>query len=479
MSQAAASAQPLAQGAATEPSASLFRTTGLLGVAMAVTRLCNLGVVATLARGAGTSAVGLYGLATLAASFIALAGSLGFSTYSTRERASGLMTDNEVGAVHCGRLVVASTATVLVYTIASRVLSPLDAIGFTGFAGAVLLDQWNETAWALIRGTRRAYQEALTNGVTYGALLLVALLLLSQDRLSFFSAGVAAYSIAALRSATACATVRVPWPRSLRTIEAAVRRHIRRALPYMASDVFGLAYLRGDTLVLALFVSTSELGEYVAANAFTAPLVQIASAMSLGALATSASRRIGGDGSELAVTQFFSRSGLAVGSALVASLALTVRALYGQGHGAIIALASILAMFIPLRFFNFGLSSILLARGMAVRRLKIVLFGLGSNVVLNLVLDPFAHARGAAWATVITEVGVSAALLVALGERRLRREGAFLGLAVGLACLPLLVTSGLLARPGPAFVSAIVLAGFCAISFLVNGRPHRLHEVPT
>jgi O-antigen/teichoic acid export membrane protein len=454
-------------------SPSLFRTTGTLGLAAALSRLCNLGVIAALARGAGSSAVGVYGIATLVGSFAALATSLGLGTYATRERAAGSLSAQRVSAIHLGRLVLTIAAACAIWAVGRQFMSGPTAVGFFGFAAAVLLDQWNETAWALIRGTTKAHREALVNASTYGALLGVALTLLATGRLTFTLLGLVAALAAVARSTLACVVSGVAVSVSPRASADALSHEVRHSLPYMASDVLGLAYLRGDTLVLSLFVSTSALGEYVAAAALTSPLVQVASAMSLGALATAATR-VTGEARESAVVGLFTRTGLAIAAALSLLLPVIVRMLYGSSHETVVALAGILTLFLPLRFLNFGLSSLVLARGMVLRRLHIVIAGVAVNVVLNLALDPFIGATGAAWATVLTEVGVTCAFLLVLERARLWGIGAAVIAAVTIAGVPLLMSGTSASSARPTLASGILLSGCLLLAVASRTRARRL-----
>jgi O-antigen/teichoic acid export membrane protein len=153
----------------------------------------------------------------------------------------------------------------------------------------------------------------------------------------------------------------------------------------------------------------------------------------MGALAL-ASAPNASERSALQLVAFFSRCGLIASGMLCVAAPLLIRLLYGSGHRMIISLAIILSLFLPLRFLNFALSSLALARGWATKRLYVVLFSAVLNVSLNLLLDPWAGSLGAAWATVLTEVGVAVVFLSLLGRERLSRAAWPVFIAVGIAC---------------------------------------------
>jgi O-antigen/teichoic acid export membrane protein len=389
---------------------------GFLGLATVVSRLCNVGLLVVLARSAGQSAVGYYGIATLIASFASLTFSAGFSTYLTRGRARGEIEPDVVSAIHVGRFVALLAAAVIMTVVSGVIFHGAALYAFLGFALAAMLDQWNETAWALIRGTKRAPREALVNGLTSLLLLGICGVAFSLGRASLGFIAAACLVVAVLRSAIAVATTGVDLVQRPETVLRNVRSHLRSASPYLASDVLGLAYLRGDTLVLSLLVSVSEVGSYVAAVGMVSPLVQVAASMSLGALA-SVSR--GGSArtiSNLKVYRFFGYAGLFGSAAVMLAIFNGSRILYGGSGQTIAQLAVVLALFLPLRFLNFGLSSVLISRGHAMQRLLVVGQSIVLNIILNLCLDPSFGAAGAAWATVATELTVSLTFLFFLKD---------------------------------------------------------------
>jgi O-antigen/teichoic acid export membrane protein len=391
---------------------------GLLGFAAVAARLTTVAVLALLARGAGAGAVGYYGLATLSASLVAAALSLGLPTYLTRELPAGMVERAAGARLHCLRLVVPVVAAVVAYPVARPLLPATVAVGWLLFFGASLLDQWNETAWALVRGTRSAWLEPLTTTAT-GLLLVTACGADAWLRhgLTFEAAAGYTMAVAALRSAVAFGVTGV-WRYLRVTGSTRLGTHVRRAVPYLASDLLGLLYFRGDVLVLAAFVSAGETGWYVAAAAVAGPAVQVAAAMSTGALAYAAPRAAGPTQSTtteaVRVFAFFRTAGFAATGLLCCALPIATVVLFGRYGTPVLRLATVLALFLALRFGNFGLSALLLAQGQAVRRLVVLAVSITANVALNLALDGPLGATGATWATVLTELVVTASLLAYL-----------------------------------------------------------------
>jgi O-antigen/teichoic acid export membrane protein len=465
--------------------ASLTVASGLLGLSTVATRLTTLVVMALLVRGAGPEAVGYFGLATLIASLTAAALSLGLPTYLTRQAPAGLVSPAEVARIHWTRVTVLLLVAGAALPVAGVVLPPAIWFGFGLFFVASLLEQGNETAWVLIRGTRSAWAEPLTN--TSAGLLLVGACAADAwitGGLSFTHAAVYVASAAVVRSLVSFAVVGIR--RHLRASgRLRVGRHVRAALPYFAADVLGLFYLRGDVILLALFVAAAEVGRYVSAAALIGPAVQVAASMGIGALAYAAPRFLSGIGPEggagprdvddpRTIVRFFTVSGQAVAGLMFLALPVAVTVLFGGAGDDILALAMVLGLFLALRFTNFGLSAILLARGRADRRLAVLVISIAGNVALNLALDPRFGTFGAAWATVATEVIVAASLLWSIRGPGLTRPvvWAFAVVAAAGAAMVVLTRAADQHATG-AFAAGAVLLAVALASALVRRRGSR------
>jgi O-antigen/teichoic acid export membrane protein len=459
---------------------SLTVASGAVGLSTVATRLAILVVMALLTRGAGTASAGYYGLATLSASLTAAALSLGFPTYLTRDVPAGLVSPAEVARIHWTRLGGLMIAAGVAFPLTAGLLPRDIGLGFFLFFGASLLEQWNETAWVLIRGTRSAWAEAVTNGCT-GALLVTACAIDAglRDGLSFADAAVFCVAAAVARSSAACLVVGV-WRLGAGNAGFRLPVHVRRALPYFASDLLGLMYFRGDVFVLALFVAASHVGEYVSATAIVGPAVQVAASMSVGALAYAAPRAFTGGHTRdrRAIFEFFGVSGQAAAGLICLGLPVAVTILFGRAGHPILMLALILALFLAMRFANFGLSAILLARGRASSRLLVLVLSIAGNVALNLGLDGRFGAYGAAWATVLTELIVTGSLLWFVADRALTRAAAVKTASIAVIAGVMIGLLQGLAPEQVAPITGVLLLAASLASFLVQRRAPRPEHVP-
>ena len=137
--------------------------------------------------------------------------------------------------------------------------------------------------------------------------------------------------------------------------------------------------------------------------------------MALGGLAKIG--RDGASGNVAALINFLGGAGAILTSGLTILLPVVVLLMYGPDQNILTLDALILATFVPLRFYNSALSSVVLLYGSAKSRLFVVLASVVVNVALNFTLDPIMGSRGAALATVLTELGVTISFLAMLRKQ--------------------------------------------------------------
>ncbi|RLE23717.1 MAG: hypothetical protein DRJ65_11295 [Acidobacteria bacterium] len=188
---------------------------------------------------------------------------------------------------------------------------------------------------------------------------------------------------------------------------------LREGFVLGAVGVVGLLYLRIDIVMLGLLSGDAEVGLY-----FTAARVLEASFILPHVVMLVVFPRLAQRGSG---QKLFARTVVALGlSGLLASLALaaTGRWLIPQIYGAdwirtgdILILLSLAA---PAVFLGYCLTQALVAQDLQERYLVVALIGLGLNIGLNLFLIPRFGGMGAAGATVVTEIIVTAGAGVAL-----------------------------------------------------------------
>ena len=446
---------------------SLTVASGLLGLSSIASRLATLVVMALLARGAGAEAVGHYGLATLSASFTAAALSFGLVTHLTREAAAGQVPADEVARLHAGRLVLFALVVLLAWPVTAVALDPAVRGALLLFFAASLLEQWNETAWVLVRGTGRAWREAAVNGGAGAVLVAGCALAALHGGLTLDRAAVLVLTAAVVRSGAALAATGA-W--RVRPARFAVRARLRASLPYFAADLLGLVYFRGDVFVLALFVTAAEVGSYVASAGIVGPAVQVAASMGVGALAFAARRGDSDPGDEpAAIYRFFRLAGTAAAGVLLVALPVGVTVLFGSAPE-VLTLTAVLGLFLALRFANYGLSAILLAGGRAGSRLLVLVYSVGGNVLLNLLLDGTYGAAGAAWATVLTELVVAGSMLWFIHDRALLRP-VLAGIAMVAAAATVLVVVGRFGTTAAVLTTGVLLLGLAAAQALRTRGP--------
>lgn len=113
--------------------------------------------------------------------------------------------------------------------------------------------------------------------------------------------------------------------------------------------------------------------------------------------------------------------GLAVGLAVYWPAAWLVQTFYGEAYLAAVPAFRVLMMAIPLFFLNYALTHQLVGWDAQRRYAHITALALVANVVTNAVLLPRLGIVGAAWATVLTEMVVTAGCVVGLATVQPRR----------------------------------------------------------
>lgn len=113
--------------------------------------------------------------------------------------------------------------------------------------------------------------------------------------------------------------------------------------------------------------------------------------------------------------------GVAVALAVYWPAAWLVRTFYGDAYLAAAPAFRVLIMAIPLFFLNYALTHQLVGWDAQTRYARITALALAANVVTNAILLPRVGIVGAAWATVLTEVVVTAGCVISLATVQPRR----------------------------------------------------------
>jgi O-antigen/teichoic acid export membrane protein len=232
-----------------------------------------------------------------------------------------------------------------------------------------------------------------------------------------------------------------------------------------------------DRVILAIFLAPAEVGAYVAAAALIGPAVQVAAAMGTGALTHAAARLLSpgrDDGGPAGVAVLFTAAGQAAAGVALLCLPTAVTVLFGSAGEPILWLALALCLFLALRFANFGLSALLLARGGAASRLAVLVLSIAGNTVLNLAFVGRYGAGAAAWATVATEVIVAGALLWFLRDRALVRPTAWCWGGTGTATVVLVAVAHGAGAVAAGTATGFVLLGAAAATVVAQRRSARV-----
>jgi PST family polysaccharide transporter len=290
---------------------------------------------------------------------------------------------------------------------------------------AALANAFVDHFGAILRGYERFADEARLNAsralltaaaglaaVTVGRSLLGLCAGLAMASLGCFAYGLGA--LARIHPLRAQGTVATPiW-----TVDRALARvALRESLPIWFAGLLSILYFKVDTLFLQSMAGVAELGAYGAAykffeGAMIVPFVLLSVAFPQLARAHDdplAQRRL-----ERQVGMALLVLGLLAGGVCFLGGAPLVRLVFGPGFARAVPSLRVLALGLPLLYVNLGLTHFLVARDMGRVTTALALMMLGLVVVLDVALIPRMLGPGAAWATVLSEVALTACCLAAL-----------------------------------------------------------------
>ncbi len=398
-----------------------LRNLSLKGGSLAVERGCRLFLVVVSAPVLGQASLGRFVFASTVSALLAQGTDLGLGAWTTRELARSRGDGERILGVALALRVLAglpyalAVAAVAIFAAEGEARSAIWRLGVAALANA-FVDHFG----AIHRGYERLDQEARIN--TWRALLttILGLAALAVTRsLTGLCTGLAVASLAscALGFAT---LLRFHWSRG-RAVDifdrALARLALRGSLPIWFAGLFSLLYFKVDTLFLRAMAGDAELGAYGAAYKFfeaalTLPTVLLA--VNFPKLARAhgdlpVQRKL-----EQRLTLVLLGSGLVTATLCFFGAEPLVRLAFGPGFGRAVASLRVLALGIPILYLNFGLTHFLIARDLATKFTWFALMMLVLNVALDLALIPRRSGPGAAWATLLTEVALTACCLGAL-----------------------------------------------------------------
>lgn len=198
-------------------------------------------------------------------------------------------------------------------------------------------------------------------------------------------------------------------------------RFMRDVLPLGAGVLISALYFRVDVYFIQQWHGFQPVGGYNAAfrlvealRLLPAAVMAVTFPMLVLANDTQLLRRIGGG---------LTIAGVAVAIVCAAAAGVIMPLFYGETYAYAANSFAILSMALPLFFLNYALTHQVIGWDGQRAYLLIACAALGANVAANVVLVPSQGIAGAAIATVLTEVVVTAGCLIALWQKSRLRQG--------------------------------------------------------
>jgi O-antigen/teichoic acid export membrane protein len=401
-----------------------IRNLSVKALSLGLERACRLFVVVASAPVLGQTAFGRFVFASTVTGLLAFGTDLGLAVWTTRSLARRHGDGNQIVALGLALRGFAAlpyalgVAAVAAFAVQGEARAAIVLLGV-----AALVNAFVDHLGAILRGRERFTDEARLN--TWRAVLTAAAglgALTTGRSLESLCGALAAASVASCGYGWFTLTRLYPLRKlRLRLDRSLLQTTLGQSLPIWVAGLLSMMYFKVDTVFLRFFVGDAELGAYGAAfkffeGAMVVPAVVLA--VTFPQLARShhdppAQRRLEGQ-----VGAGLLGLGLLVGGACLFGGAQLVRIIFGPGFGRAVPSLRILALGLPLLYLNYGLTHFLVARDMQRATSWFALLMLVFNVALDVALIPRASGPGAAWATVLTELALTACCLAALAQVR-------------------------------------------------------------
>jgi len=423
------SAPRAAEGAPTLSARIVFK-----GVADAGGKAVTLVITAVAARTLVSDAFGVMALAMGTGWLLGVATDAGLSMHLAREtarhRAHARALLGEVMVVRAG---LAYTAAAIVALLAGQFVPPHWKLQFVLVVLAQLTSAVLETVAHFFRGLERSDIESAIHLVQRVVTLILSLAVLWWwPRLDYLGAAMLAPAVLALAVALAIAWVQSSmWnPASAGLPAVPVRlkadatltlaRFVRDVLPLGLGVLLSALYFRIDIYFIERWHGIEAVGGYNAVFR----LVEAARLLPAAVLAVTFPLLVKADGTGMVrhVGGWLTFAGTGLALAAVVASPLIVTTIYGIPYGYTAPAFSVLALALPLLFLNYALTHQVIGWDGQHAYLSIAAGALATNVVANILLVPSRGITGAAMATVITEVVVTAGCLYALRRARSMRS---------------------------------------------------------
>jgi len=388
-------------------------------VSLPLEKGCRFLLMFLAGRLLGEAGFGRFQFALTVTGFLAFGTDLGLGIWTTRalarSRADGAAT---VGTT-LGLRALASLPYLVVTLAVAYALGPGETRGAFLLLGlAALGSAYADHVAAILRGYERLDDEARLNVARAALAGACGLGAFAAGRsLAALSAGMAVGAAAGCAYGAWMLRQRYPLFPS-RFDRALAGRAARAALPLGLASLLSMLYFKGDVVLLHRLSTDAELGAYSAAYKL------FEGSMILPAIVLSAAfpplARAHGDRErqrrwERPVVTALLGLGLLVGAVLYFGRAPLIALFFGPAFGRASASLRLLALGVPLLYFNYGLTHFLIARDLGRRNLLFGALMLIVNVGINLAVIPRYGGPGAAAATTLTELFLTICCLLALG----------------------------------------------------------------
>ena len=397
----------------------------LKGAADAGGKAVTLVITAIAARTLVSDAFGVMALAMGTGWLLGVATDAGLSMHLAREtarqrdRARALL--SEVMVVRAG---LAYTAAVVVALFAGQMVPPHWKLQFVLVVLAQLTGAVLDTVSHFFRGLERSDIESAIHLAQRTMTLVLSLMVLWWwPRLDLLGAAMLAPVALALAVAATLAWrlpdpgSRIPDPGS--PVESLTfARFIRDVLPLGLGVLLSALYFRIDIFFIERWHGLEAVGGYnavfrlvEAARLVPAAVMAVTFPRLVNATTTSLVQRIGG---------WLTLVGAALAIISAAGANLIVTTIYGVPYGYTALAFATLSLALPLFFLNYALTHQVIGWDGQRAYLSIAAAALVANVAANLMLVPSQGIVGAAIATVLTEVVVTAGCVYVLWRRTVR-----------------------------------------------------------
>ena len=391
----------------------------LKGVADAGGKAVTLIVTALAARTLVSDAFGVMALAMTTGWLLGVATDAGLSIYLARETARhGERARALVGEVMGLRVATAYSAAAMAALFSSWFVPPHWRLQFTLVVLAQLTAAVLETLAHFFRGLERSEIESALHLAQRALTLVFAVVVLWWwPRLDYLGVALLAPPLGALMIGGAIAArCQTPFPdgRPEPVKEGSLTPSVffRDVLPLGAGVLLSALYFRIDLFFIERWHGLEPVGAYNAVfrlveamRLLPAAVMAVTFPLLVQTTGTRLVQRIGGS---LAI------AGVVLAALCVAASSWIVTAVYGAPYGYAAPAFAVLALALPLFFLNYALTHQVIGWDGQRAYLRIAALALVANVAANIALVPSQGMVGAAIATVITELVVTAGCLLAL-----------------------------------------------------------------